>query len=147
MPTSIFCKKSSSMVAMLMSAAVLGGCSGGVSDMFGGGSAGLATTASIPEVAKADPACATLVSQIDGLKKEGVADKVAQAAAKKYKMNTADLSKADQLNKANGEFQAKCSVGPKPSQTAAMTAPSPAVSQAVTAQASTAAKTAVAKAQ
>lgn len=149
MPTSNFCKKSSSMVAMLMSAAVLGGCSGGASDIFGGSSAGLATTASIPEVSKVDPACTTLVSQIDGLKKEGVADKVAQAAAKKYKMNAADLGKADQLNKANGEFQAKCSVGPKPSQTAAMTAPvaPPALSQAVTAQASTAVKAAVAKAQ
>jgi hypothetical protein len=61
-------------------------------------------------------------------------------------MNAADLGKADQLNKANGEFQAKCAVGPKPSQTAAVSVP-PAVAQAVTAQASTAAKAAVAKAQ
>jgi hypothetical protein len=140
-------------IAILLSASLLGGCSGGIGDMFGGSSAGLATTASIPETPKVDPACTTLVSQIDGLKKEGVADKVAQAAAKKYKMNAADLSKADQLNKANGDFQAKCAVGPKPSQSASMTAPAvpAAATQAVTAQASaaamTAAKAAVAKAQ
>jgi hypothetical protein len=166
MPTSHFRPKFSSSVALLIGATLLGGCSGGIGDMFGSStSAGLTSTASIPEVAKADPVCTTLVSQIDGLKKEGVADKVAQAAAKKYKMNTADLGKADQLNKANGEFQAKCSVGPKPSQTAAVAAPAvPPVAQmaaakaatkvtaaaptaSVTDAATTAAKAAVAKAQ
>jgi hypothetical protein len=153
--------------ALLIGAALLGGCSGGLSD-FGFGSNNAATaTASIPEVAKVDPACATLVSQIDGLKKDGVADKVAQAAAKKYKMSAADLGKADQLNKANGEFQSKCAVGPKPSMTttaAAIAAPTAAVTaapmaqaaavkaaaplaQAATAKAATAAVAAVAKAQ
>jgi hypothetical protein len=145
--------------ALIIGAALLGGCSGGLSDLgFGGSNAG-ATTASIPEVAKVDPACATLVSQIDGLKKDGVADKVAQAAAKKYKMSAVDLGKADQLNKANGEFQSKCAVGPKPSLTtaaSAMASPVAAaaaapVAQAATAQvtaaATSAAKAAVAKAQ
>jgi hypothetical protein len=136
-----------SSLALLLGAACLGGCSGGgLSDLGFGSNAGAATaTASIPEVAKVDPACATLVSQIDGLKKDGVADKVAQAAAKKYKMSAADLGKADQLNKANGEFQSKCAVGPKPSQTAAVSAPAmAAVTQA--APVSAAAKTAVTKA-
>jgi hypothetical protein len=151
MPTTNSRSKLSS-IAILLSASLLGGCSGGIGDMFGGSSSGLATTASIPETPKVDPACTTLVSQIDGLKKDGVADKVAQAAAKKYKMSAADLTKADQLNKANGDFQAKCAVGPKPSQSASMTAPiAAAATQAVTAQASTAAttaaKAAVAKAQ
>ena len=156
MPTTQFRPKFTSSIALLIGASLLGGCSGGVGDMFGSSSAGLTTTtASIPEVPKVDPACTSLVSQIDGLKKEGVADKVAQAAAKKYKMNAVDLGKADQLNKANGEFQAKCAVGPKPSQTAAMAAPAAAVSaaatQAATAQAATtattAAKAAIVKAQ
>jgi hypothetical protein len=147
--------RKSSSVALLLGATLLGGCSGGLSDLGFGSNAG-AVTASIPEVAKVDPACTTLVSQIDGLKKDGVADKVAQAAAKKYKMNAADLTKADQLNKANGEFQAKCAAGPKPAQTASMSAPAmpPAATAAVTqaaapltAQAATAAKAAVAKAQ
>jgi hypothetical protein len=161
MPTSHFRPKFSSSVALIIGATLLGGCSGGLGDMFGSSSsAGLTSTASIPEVAKADPACATLVSQIDGLKKEGVADKVEKAAAKKYKMSSVDLVKADQLNKANGDFQAKCSVGPKPSQTAMATpAVPPAVAQIATAKATsavsgatsgaatTAAKAAVAKAQ
>jgi hypothetical protein len=78
------------------------------------------TTASVTPVtaaAKADPACATLASQIGTLRSEGVADKVEKAAAKKYKMTTADLATADQLNKANADFQAKCA--PAPQQTAA----------------------------
>jgi hypothetical protein len=144
-----------SSLALLLSAAFLGGCSGGgLSDLGFGSNAGAATaTASIPEVAKVDPACATLVSQIDGLKKDGVADKVAQAAAKKYKMTPADLGKADQLNKANGEFQSKCAVGPKPSQTAAVSVPTvtpvvaPAATQATTAAKAAVTKAAVAKAQ
>ena len=43
------------------------------------------------------------------LRKEGIADKIEKAAAKKYKMTQADLSKADQLTKANTEFQFRCS--------------------------------------
>lgn len=53
-------------------------------------------------------ACATLAANIEGLNKDGIADKVAKAAAKKYKMKTADLAKANELNQANAEFQAKC---------------------------------------
>jgi hypothetical protein len=156
MPTSISRPKFRASAVLIIGASLLGGCSGGLGDMFGSSSAGLTSTASIPEVAKADPACSTLVSQIDGLKKEGVADKVEKAAAKKYKMSSVDLVKADQLNKANGEFQAKCSVGPKPSQTAMATpAVPPAAAQMATAKATTAvsgaattaAKAAVAKAQ
>lgn len=75
----------------------------------GGGMFGATTTASLPEKPKVDPACVTLTSQIDGLRREGVADKVEKAAAKKYKMTPADLTKAAQLNKANAEFQGKCS--------------------------------------
>jgi hypothetical protein len=70
------------------------------------------------QAAKSNPACVTLVSQIEALNKDGTADKVAKAAAKKYKLKAADLSKADELNRANAEFQAKCSNYP-PSATAA----------------------------
>ena len=92
---------------VLAGAVLVAGCAEN-STVFGGSAL---TTASVPaaEPAKADPACVTLASQIDTLKKEGVADKVAQAAVKKHKMTTADLAKADQLNKANTDFQAKCS--------------------------------------
>ena len=64
---------------------------------------------------KVDPACIALTSRIEGLRKEGIADKIEKASAKKYKMTQADLTKADQLTKANAEFQARCSqLSPKP---------------------------------
>jgi hypothetical protein len=73
------------------------------------------------QVAKGDPACVSLASQIDALNQEGVAEKVSQAAAKKYKMKATDLTKADALNKAHAELQAKCSSYP-PSATVAQPA-------------------------
>ena len=56
--------------------------------------------------------CLTLASQIEALNTEGVPDKVSKAAAKKYKLKSTDLTKADELNKANTEFQGKCSSYP-----------------------------------
>jgi len=56
--------------------------------------------------------CLTLASQIEALNTEGVPDKVSKAAAKKYKLKATDLTKADELNKANTEFQGKCSSYP-----------------------------------
>jgi hypothetical protein len=82
----------------------LAGCANDGSGMFGA-----TTTASIPEKPKVDPACVTLTSQIDSLRREGIAEKVEKAAVKKYKMTAADLTKAAQLNKTNAEFQDKCS--------------------------------------
>lgn len=77
------------------------------------------TTASIPEQPKVDPACVTLTAQIDALRKDGVQEKIEKAAAKKYKMTALDLAKADQLNKANADFQARCStLAPRNQQTA-----------------------------
>lgn len=90
------------------------------------------TTSSIDTAAKADPACAPLSQQISALRAEGVADKVSKAADRKYKMKTADLAKADQLNKANAEFQAKCATTPAP---AAQQTADAAASNAVTAKA------------
>ncbi len=58
---------------------------------------------------RVDPACVSLAARIEGLRKEGVAEKIEKAAAKKYKMTAADLNKAAQLNRANAEFQTKCS--------------------------------------
>jgi hypothetical protein len=83
---------------------VLAGCATDVGSMFGA-----TTTASIPEKPRVDPACVTLTSQIDALRKEGIADRVEKAAVKKYKMTPADLTKAAQLNRANAEFKDKCS--------------------------------------
>jgi hypothetical protein len=113
---------------ILAGAALLAGCAEN-STVFGGSNL---TTASVPEPPKTDPACISLATQIEGLKKEGIADKIAQASIKKYKMTPADLTKADQLNRTNTEFQAKCStVKPAPvAQTAAAPA-APAIAPAV----------------
>jgi hypothetical protein len=58
---------------------------------------------------KVDPQCVALISRIETLRKEGITEKVEKAANKKYKMTAADAAKADQLNKANADFQARCS--------------------------------------
>jgi hypothetical protein len=114
----------------------LAGCAGGL-DMFGGGGSSDVTTSSVTQsqAQRVDPACGNLALEIDTLRREGVADKVDRAAAKKYKMTSADLTKASQLNKANGEFQAKCSALPRTA--AAPDAASAAVAKAAAAPAVT----------
>jgi hypothetical protein len=101
--------------ALLLSGALLAGCAGDGSDggLFTTGAIGSDNTA-VAEAPKADPACVALTSRIEGLRKEGIADKIEKASAKKYKMTQADLTKADQLTKANAEFQARCSTLSRP---------------------------------
>ena len=70
---------------------------------------GANTTASVPQKPKIDPQCETLASQIGSLRQQGIAEKVEKAAAKKYKMTAGDLNKAAELNKANADFQSRCS--------------------------------------
>jgi len=120
----------------------LAGCASG--DLFGSSSGGDLTTQAVPQTQaqKIDPACGNLALEIDTLRREGVAEKVEKAAAKKYKMSAADLTKANQLNRANAEFQAKCSTLPR---SAAMpTAPVP---EAATVKSAAPAKKAAALAQ
>ena len=116
-----------SSMALVLAGATLAGCAGDGSDnMFTTGALGTQQTAAAPEP-KVDPLCVTLVSRIEGLRKEGVADKIEKAAVKKYKMTNADLAKADQLTKANAEFQLRCStIMPRP--TTAQVSSTPAAS-------------------
>jgi hypothetical protein len=118
--------------ALLIGGMALAGCAG--DGLLGSNF----STASVPETPKVDPACVMLTAQIDTLRREGIADKVEKAAAKKYKMMVADLVKADQLNKANAEFQLKCStLTPKAAMTSASLAPAtPAAKPAVSAETS-----------
>ncbi len=88
--------------------------------------------------------CLTLASQIEALNTEGVSDKVSKAAAKKYKLKATDLTKADELNKANTEFQGKCSSYPP---RVAATAPIEPVTKDTAAAAKEAPKVAAAKAK
>lgn len=110
-------------------AALLAGCAD-TSNIFGSSSSSNLTTSSVspPAAPKVDPVCISLASQIDSLRKDGIADKVEKAAQKKYKLTTAELAKADQLNKINTDFQSKCS-SYKPA-TAAVAAPSTVASAA-----------------
>ncbi len=94
--------------ALVLAGVLLAGCAGENSEsLFTTGSLNNTPTAAAPEP-KVDPACVSLVSRIDGLRKEGIADKIEKAAAKKYKLTSTDLSKADQLTKASAELQLRC---------------------------------------
>lgn len=139
--------------ALAAGTALLAGCSD-TSSMFGN-SSNLTTASVAPTAApKTDPVCAALATQIDSLRKEGIAEKIEKASLKKYKMTTAELVKADQLNKVNADFQGKCSnykptvaavVIPAPAATpvaAATTKTASAVSNAASSAATTASATA-----
>lgn len=89
--------------ALLLAGVLLAGCAEGNDGLFTTGS-----LTGAPE-AKSDPACLSLASRIEALRKDGIPDKIAKAAAKRYRMTQADLGKADQLTKANAEFQSRCS--------------------------------------
>ena len=118
---------------------LLAGCAdGSLSSAFNTGSIDPQQQAAAETADKSKQAlCNTLVSQIDALNQEGTSDKVSKAAAKKYKLKATDLSKADELNKANTEFQAKCSSYPP---RVASTAPiEPVTAAAVTTGSTTAA--------
>jgi outer membrane murein-binding lipoprotein Lpp len=108
-------------MTLMVSTLLLAGCAG-----EGGFLGDTLMTSSVAEAPKVDPICVTLTSQIDTLKKDGIAEKIEKAAAKKYKMTPADMAKADQLTKANSEFQAKCSTVSPKTTTAAVAAPAPA---------------------
>jgi flavin-dependent dehydrogenase len=101
--------KRASSQALVLAGVLLAGCAMEGSD-------GIFTTGSLTSMqqtaaadGKADPACLTLASRIEALRKDGIPDKIEKAAAKRYKMTHADLNKADQLTKTNAEFQARCS--------------------------------------
>ena len=101
--------KRASSKALVLAGLVLAGCAGeGGESIFTTGSLISNQQAAAPEP-KVDPACVTLASRIDALRKEGVADKIEKAAAKRYRMTQADLTKADQLTKVSAEFQLRCS--------------------------------------
>jgi hypothetical protein len=95
-------------VLLLAAGTALAGCAGeGADSIFTTGSLAPAATAPVAEP-KVDPVCVNLVSRIETLRKEGIADKIEKAAAKRYKLTSSDLGKADQLTKASAELQLRC---------------------------------------
>lgn len=114
--------------ALALASLLLAGCANEGGGLFTTGTLGSNNNEQAP-VAKAeprvDPACVALVSRIETLRKEGVADKIERAATKKYKLTAADIAKADQLTKANNEFQVRCSTITPPPTMAQYPAPAP----------------------
>ncbi len=126
-----------------VAAAMTGGCANSGFDL---------STASIitPEATKADPACATLASQINTLKADGTIDRLEKAAdgkGAKVSVKRTALQKQAELNKAYGEFQARCTPGGAGQVAAAQTpAKTPATSPATTAATASASTPAAASA-
>jgi hypothetical protein len=89
---------------------LLAGCAG---DSTGGlFSTASVAPAQVAEAPKTDPACASLISQIDALRKEGTVErleKVASGNGKTVPVQRAALAKQSELNKANADYIAKCS--------------------------------------
>lgn len=132
-------KKFATTSALFALAAFGGGCAND-------GSNGLSTASVAPEkvavaAPKVDPACVSLASQIDTLRKEGAVERLEKAAAGKtssVQVKRASLAKQAELNKANADFQAKC--GPQmPKAQTAQAAPAAAQVAPVAATATTAA--------
>lgn len=97
-------------------------------------------TAPVAPIPKIDPACASLAARIDALRRDGVADRVEKASVGKttsVSVKRTSLAQMAELDKANAEFQAKCStLGPQISvqaQAAPATATSAVVSTRTTA--------------
>ena len=132
--------------AALLAAGLAAGCADQQS-LFA--SSNLTTASVAPQAPKADPACTSLGTQISTLRGEGIADKIERAAAKKYKMTTADLAKADQLTKVSAEFETKCGTVqiPAPVQAVAPAAPAAKVAKTASAAPAKAAEAAAPKAQ
>jgi hypothetical protein len=92
--------------ALVLGGVLLAGCADGNDGLFTTGSL---TGGGAATETKADPACMTLASRIEALRRDGIPEKIEKAAAKRYKMTQSDLGKADQLTKASAEFQTRCS--------------------------------------
>lgn len=101
------------LIGTMCTALALGACA---NDTLVGGLAPQSTTAALPPKPAVDPACATLASRIDALRKDGVVDRVEAAAKGKgstVKVKRESLAQIAELEKANLEFQAKCSTVPR----------------------------------
>lgn len=129
--------------ALLVALGVLAGCA---NDGSLATSSSLTTSAVTPTASgKNDAACVTLAAQIDTLRREGTIDRLQQAADGKsasVQVKRAALAKQAELNKANAEFQAKCSTLPPRPSTAAVTPTPPSDAAAATKTAAAAPATA-----
>jgi hypothetical protein len=96
---------------------------------------------------KPDAQCVTLATQIDTLRKEGTSARLEAAAVGKsatVPVLRAALKKQSELNKANAEFQAKCSKVPTAPQQSAQAPATPAAATVAAAAPGVATKAAAA---
>lgn len=121
-------KSSATLVSVALGVTLLAGCSsdGGLlgssltTQSIGTNPSGTAVAAA----PKVDPACYSLQQKIDTLRKDGLTERLEKAASGGKSTNVSvkrtSLAQAAELDKANAEFQAKCSTfGPRPVQAAA----------------------------
>lgn len=114
---------------------MLAGCSSGGGGLFGNSlttqsistqPAGSQTIAAAP---KTDPACYALAQRIETLRSGGLTERLEKAGSGQsstVSVKRASLAQAAELDRANAEFQAKCStLGPRPAQQAAATGAPP----------------------
>ena len=122
------------IASLLAVSATVAGCAD-TQSLFGGPTSLTTSAVAPPAAPKADPACAGLAAQIETLRKDAAAAKVETASQKKAKVSltAAETAKVDQLQKANVEFQAKCSTY-KPGNVAVAPASAPAGAGAVVAR-------------
>ena len=124
-------KSSSTLALAACGAVLLAGCSSNGGGLFDGN---MLTTQSISTspngtavaaAPKVDPACYTLAQRIETLRKDGLTERLEKASAGKgstVQVKRTSLAQAAELDKANAEFQAKCSAfGPRPAQASAAT--------------------------
>lgn len=125
-------KRMIGMVAAMIAGTLAAGCAND-----GGLLAGSLTTASVTEQAaasatpqqKVDPQCVALMSKIDQLRKEGTPariEKISTGKGTTAQVKRESLARITELDKANAEFQSRCSTLSTPQQAAV----APSVTQA-----------------
>lgn len=99
------------LIGVAAVAGLMGACANDGS-MIGSSLTTSSVDATKTAAAKVDPACNLLSARIDALRKEGVverAEKVSTGTTSTVSVKRASLAKLAELDKANAEFQAKCS--------------------------------------
>lgn len=131
---------------------LLGACAGDGANVFQTASVSpppVKVDAATTRTSRVDPACVTLASQIEGLRKDGSIDRLEKVATGKgaaVQVKRTTVAKQAELNKANAEFQFKCGPRISASQQAAATPATSSAAAATVAAAPTAAAKTTAKA-
>jgi hypothetical protein len=107
-------KSSATLASILLGATVLAGCSSDGSILPASLTTQSISTSptTVAATPKIDPACYSIAQRIEVLRKDGLTERLEKAAAGKssnVSVKRASLQQAAELDKANAEFQAKCS--------------------------------------